>query len=485
MLALLTCFVACEDANEKHEKYLEIGSPVFAGKLDSIKSYPGFYRVKIAVYPSVDVNRKELRVYWNNYQDSVVMQYSDEFKNDQGWYETTIEKFEEGNIEGYRTFFFRNYDNKGNRSKTSESIVQIYGNDFAKALNNQAYAGFDGSHFNLQSREYTAGLEVKYTQEDGSEITKKFTSPVTQLKVIGIDPDLPNFKSNTAVQYRTIYKFSSMDIDSVTVGYWSSTNNIVLPDPLILDQENIFRYIKNEAKNQIKVDVWEGEDWEASCLADWVTLEKVDNNQKLEVSLTENTTGEKRSTEVVVHVVGKTGSSYTKTIPVEQLAFSRLESTKANWSELVLPDNSGTGYGWTLPHLWNGTTGGTGYHTEGSDRAPYLMSFDLGEPVAVEYFEIFPRSAHGRAAVDWEVWASNEGNEVGVEKGSEEWETKAVEAGWKKVATYHDDNWNKFRPVAAKLNDQTPYRYLRLRVTKNSIENNAYNLMEVSIIGMP
>ncbi|MCL3780773.1 hypothetical protein EMN47_10305 [Prolixibacteraceae bacterium JC049] len=487
ILVFLICFIACEDANEKHEKYLEIGSPVFAGKVDSLDTYPGFYRTKILFYPSVDVNKKEARIYWDNFKDSVVVPYVEEYQSDKpGWYEVTVgeaQGFASNNFEGYRTFFIKNYDVKGNHSKTGELIVQIYGNDFAEALSNQAFSGFDGQNINLGAKEYVSGAVIEYTANDNTTITKYFTEPVTSLKLIGTDLDLPNFKSGTILRYKSVYKFNDTDLDEVTVGHWSTSSIIILPPQLVIKQTNIVDCDASASEHSVTVKVWEGEDWEASCSADWVSLEKNESTGRLNVSLYENNTGVRRTAEIQVNVVGKSGEDFVKTVSVDQ--GTSVIYGKTNWVELELADNSGSDYGWTPAHLWNNSAGGTGYHSANSDRAPYLVSINLGAPVSMEYFRIYPRSAHGRAAVRWEVWASNTANEVGVANNAENWEAKAIETGWVKIASCYDDNHASFNPVSARITDQTPYQYIRYRVLENSKQNSAYNLMEVDVMVLP
>ncbi len=478
--------MACgEDVNEKHEKYLREGSPVYAGKIDSLDMYSGLYRVKASVYPSVDVNRKEFRVYWNNFQDSAVYQYDEANLNpENGRYEVIIDGFEQNFIEGFTTLTFRNYDLEGNKSRETESNVLIYGNDFMSGLLNQGVSEFDGQYLNLLPRNNVVGLMVEYTTNENTQSTLEFKGSVEKLKLLGIDPHLPDFKSGTKIKFKTLYHFEESDIDSIYASNFTETAAIVLPDPLIIKKSVYHKYGFAETFN-IPVKVYEGETFTAVSDQTWCTVVSNHENGHVEVSIDANASGSRTAT-ITVSVDGKTGEDYQKQVQVIQNDAIRLDHTKSNWSTVSLSDESygETAWGWGTANLWDGNTGEPGYHTNPPQKTPFLFSVNLGSPLLIDGLEIVPRQQHVRNPEIFELWVSNAETEVGVDKHAADWEAKAIEAGWIKLKHVDLSGWTGKETRTAHIGATEKYQYMRIRVLKNSAGDNSHmNLLELSVIG--
>ncbi|MGQ7871450.1 DUF4998 domain-containing protein [Sunxiuqinia sp. sy24] len=482
-IIIIFAFIGCEDVNEKHEQYLLEGSPTYAGKIDSLDCLSGFYRVKASVYPSIDVNRKEFRIYWNNFTDSVVYSYDASYLNlETGRYEVIIDGFDQDMIEGYTTLTFRNYDSQGNKSRETESTVLIYGNDFASGILNQGVSGFDGQYLNFVYRNGAVGLLVEYTTNENTQRTVEFRSTIEKLKIIGLNPDLPDFKSGSRVLYKTLYHFEATDIDSIYAGSFSESDPLILPDPLIV-KENFFNKYGYEETFNIPVEVYEGESFTSVSDQPWCSVVDDVESGNIEVSVGENTLGSRTAT-ITVSVDGKTGSDFTKEILVVQSDAIRLDHTKAGWSETLLPDDNSSAWGWTLPHLWDGNNGGAGYHTEDNAMTPILFSIDFGKQLLVDGVEIVPRASNVRNPEIYEVWASDTLGAVGVDRDSPDWEAKSIEAGWVKIKSIDFSGWTDAGIRIAYVGATEKYRYMRIRVLKNSAGSPApMNIMELSIIG--
>ncbi|MCY4561085.1 MAG: DUF4998 domain-containing protein [Flavobacteriaceae bacterium] len=481
--------IGCDNVNELHEQYLQEGSPVYSGKIDSLDVYSGFYRLKASVYPSPDVNRKEFRVYWNNYADSIVFPYDETYLNsDNGRYEVIIDGFEDKKIEGFTTLVFRNYDVHGNKSRESESNALIYGNDFRSRLFNQGASGFDGKHFNLLSRDNMAGLWVEYTKDDGTQSTLEFKGGVEKLKLLGIDPHLPDYKSGTSFKYRTLYHLNPTDIDPIYAGNPSETAPIVFPDPLIIENNTVHKYGFAETFN-IPVQVYEGSAFTSESDQSWCTV--VNNNESgvIEVSIAENTASAatiiSRTATITVSVVGKTGDDFTKEIQIIQSDATKLDDTKSGWSTVSLSDDSfgETAWGWGTAKLWDGNLGEPGYHTNPAQTTPFFFSVNLGKPLLIDGLEIVPRQRWVKNPEIFEVWASNTETEVGVNKESPDWEVKAIEAGWVKLKHVDFSGWTGTDTRTAYIGATEKYQVIRIRVLKNSSPEGNLNLLELSIIG--
>ncbi|MCE4566413.1 hypothetical protein INQ51_18985 [Maribellus sp. CM-23] len=481
-IIIISAFMACEDVNEMHEKYLREGSPIYAGKIDSLSCFSGYYRVKASVFPSIDVNRKEFRIYWNNFNDSVVFSYDASYFNaDNGRYEVIVEGFESQKIEGYTTLTFVNFDQQGNKSRKTESTVLIYGDDYATGILNQGSAGFDGQFLNFTHRNNAVGLLAEYTTNEGTQSTVKFNGEVEKLKIIGLDPDLPDFKSGTKVKFKTMYHLEQSDIDSIYAGNFSETDPIVLPDPIIVDSiVNKYGYAEDF---NIPVKVYEGETFASVSDQSWCTITADNESGNIQVSIEENVSGSRTAT-ITVNVVGKTGPDFTKEIKVIQSDATKLEDTKSGWTKVSLSDeNWEVVSGWGTENLWNGSLAEPGYHTKAAVPTPLLISVNFGKSLLIDGLEIVPRQRYVKNPEVFEVWVSNTENEVGVDRYSDEWETKAVEAGWAKIKTVDWTGWKGTDTRIAYIGATEKYQYMRIRVLKNSDSGNNLNLLELSIIG--
>ena len=486
-IAIIAAFIGCDNVNEMHEQYLQEGSPVYSGKIDSLDLFSGQYRLKASIYPSPDANRKEFRVYWNNYADSIVFPYDESYLNSNtGRYEVIIDGFEQQMIEGFTTFILRNYDVQGNKSREVESNVLIYGNDYRSRLFNQGVSGFDGQYFSLLPRDNMVGLWVEYTKNDDMQSVVEFKGGVESLKMLGIDPDLPDFKSGTSFKYKTLYHMNSTDIDSIYAGNSSETLPIVLPDPLLIESNTVNKYGFSETFN-IPIGVYEGEAFTSESDQSWCTVINNNDNGVIEVSIAANSTTEatitSREATITVSVVGKTGDDYTKEIKIIQSDAVKLDNTKSGWSIVSLSDESPVYPGWVTANLWDGSLEEPGYHTNSPQTIPFFFSINLGQPLLIDGLEIVPRQQHVKNPEIFELWASNAETEVGVDKESPDWEAKAVEAGWVKLKYVDFTGWTGTDTRTAYIGATEKYEFIRVRVLKNSSSGGDLNLLELSVIG--
>jgi hypothetical protein len=145
-LGSILCIVpmSCSDMNELSDRFLDKGETVYASKADSVAAHTGYKKVEIEIYIN---NRRvdKVRVYWNNYHDSVDVQVG----NHQGIFRTTIEDMEES------TYLFQivSIDSYGNKSLPVELSGEVIGDSFVTNLRNRSVA----------SVVYTADDEVTVT----------------------------------------------------------------------------------------------------------------------------------------------------------------------------------------------------------------------------------------------------------------------------------------------------------------------------------
>jgi hypothetical protein len=154
---------------------------------------------------------------------------------------------------------------------------------------------------------------------------------------------------------------------------------------------------------------------------------------------------------------------------------------KVGWSALALADDTPDAYGWVASNLWDGSTGGSGYHTTDVTIYPALFNVDLGTPTLVKSIAMAARGGFdSRLPDNIEIWMSNSANEVGVSADDAEWETKATEAGWIKVdATSLSPN------TFADINGSEYYRYMRIRILSVPAGGSSpINIMEMYLKGV-
>lgn len=85
---------------------------------------------------------------------------------------------------------------------------------------------------------------------------------------------------------------------------------------------------------------------------------------------------------------------------------------KSKFAMFRLPSDAPMGYGWTMPHLWDGSITGAGYHTEPGHGMPQTFTFDMGVTAKMSRYREWNRGdiyawAHGNPKI-WALWGSND-----------------------------------------------------------------------------
>lgn len=179
---------------------------------------------------------------------------------------------------------------------------------------------------------------------------------------------------------------------------------------------------------------------------------------------------------------------YFTLTPIYETKFDRLK-----FSEVALPNDEKSVYGWVIPNMWNGTAAGTGFSTPGgTGRWPQSVSFDLGVTGKISRLILFQRG-------DDPAYNFAEGN---LEK-FEVWGCKILDptgdwASWTKLMDCKsikpsglplgklsaEDNAvasNGETFVSSSLNPSV--RYLRIRVTRTWAGGDNFQIGELEIYG--
>ena len=122
-------FTACYDMNDNIEEYLNRGEINYIGKADSAYTMGGEERIRFFWKINDDPRIEECRIYWNNYQDSIVYPIDRNNIQANGYMSATF------NIpEGAYIFNMHHTGTKGYRSVHEEVTGTVYGELYKATL---------------------------------------------------------------------------------------------------------------------------------------------------------------------------------------------------------------------------------------------------------------------------------------------------------------------------------------------------------------
>ena len=203
--ALLLLLAACTKMEDFHNKYIKDGEIIYTTRLDSVQSYAGYQRVEIVGLLKEAFGVKEIIVYWNEGQDSLIIPYTKESDLD------TVRIMVTGLEEQSYLFEIFTSDGAGHRSVMVQAFGTSYGERYRAALyprTVKTYYVYDADTLGMQflpADELELHSEVKYTDTTGSEVI--LNVPDT----IGLEL-LPAYKAG--VEVRTWYLPEKTAIDS-------------------------------------------------------------------------------------------------------------------------------------------------------------------------------------------------------------------------------------------------------------------------------
>lgn len=210
--AFAAMITSCTKIDSKYEKFIVPGGRTYAGRIIGQKAYSGHNRIKVAWLKSVDPNVVKSRIFWDNYNDSVEV-----ITPATG--DSVIHIFENMAEKSY-TFMIRNYNKNGNASVAAEVFGTSYGDNYESSLLNRFLNSSETENSGALNIQWgpanTSGgmiaTEVKYTSTNGSAKTAKFD-------IADVSSKIPDYKSGTVVQYRTLYRPDSTSIDVFYTGF--------------------------------------------------------------------------------------------------------------------------------------------------------------------------------------------------------------------------------------------------------------------------
>lgn len=223
MLVIVSIFLvlaSCTDTFELNQKYLKDGETIYTNKVDSLSTYPGNKRIKIAGYISNAFNVTEIVVYWNKGKNSQTFPYA-KSTNSTDKLDLTVTNLEEGSYQ----FDVYSKDAKGNKSIKITTFGIVYGDNYqatleARNINKIAYNSVDNSaavnfkNTELQNsntkpiEKLTRNTEIKYTNLSGVEVIKTIAPTDNDIVLDQLNINLP-------IAYRTFYVPTGYDDNGV------------------------------------------------------------------------------------------------------------------------------------------------------------------------------------------------------------------------------------------------------------------------------
>ncbi|TKG91137.1 hypothetical protein EYV94_22290 [Puteibacter caeruleilacunae] len=223
-LCLLCGIVSCDDASSFLDQYTENGPIIYAAKVNELAFQSGYYRVRVNIFPSDDVNRDYCMLKWNitnDVKDSVKVEYSE------ANYDAELECYykiidvSEHNIQGNLLIEAQNVDIFGNKSLKTNEGAFIYGLVYQSALLNDGI-GFspDVDEIIIGRKIGSTGNFVSYEKTDGTFTDEVFitdnTFPLVNAKIGGV------------VRNKTKFHIHETDIDTLVTTKYTET---IIPYP--------------------------------------------------------------------------------------------------------------------------------------------------------------------------------------------------------------------------------------------------------------
>ncbi len=129
VLTLVLFTAACTGWDE-YRDYTESGEIVYPGKVQSLEIFSGHNRVRLIGTLGPDTRVTEMRIFWNDFKDSLVVAVTDEIKSS-GFDEIVSVD------EGLQTYTLHTYDENGNKSLPAQEIGVAYGDRYQLLVSNK------------------------------------------------------------------------------------------------------------------------------------------------------------------------------------------------------------------------------------------------------------------------------------------------------------------------------------------------------------
>lgn len=194
---------SCSEMNELHDVWLEDGEIVYGAKVDSVSANGGNERIELELFV-VDQRIEIIRIYWNDYVDSLDVVVNNQVDT----FVTMLENMEE---KGY-VFHMVSFDKFGNPSLPFEAVGKVYGSRYQQSLVNRRLSQVNPispEHLELEWSGIVEGAtrcDIVYTNVNGETVI--LPVPISEQKTVIHDIDMAK-----GMTYNTVFKPEENAID--------------------------------------------------------------------------------------------------------------------------------------------------------------------------------------------------------------------------------------------------------------------------------
>jgi hypothetical protein len=189
-------FSSCKDMDGVYEEFLVPNGLKYPQKPDSLQVYAGYNKLRLTWLKAKDPGIVNARIYWNNYQDSIILESipnSDIISVD-------IPVADENTY----TFYVKTFDADGNASIPAEASGAAYGENYVVGTTDRTIA----SALRDENHNGTVTWNAKTTDLAYSEV--RYTSSSGEAKIVRVLPDesiliCPDAKPGTLIEYRSVF----------------------------------------------------------------------------------------------------------------------------------------------------------------------------------------------------------------------------------------------------------------------------------------
>lgn len=202
---------SCKKQDEMHRKYMENGEILYLGKTDSLFAYSGHQRAKVLWLPPKDPKVEQMKIVWNNGQDSLAIPIEQLTEGD--FQEVIIDEL----TEGVQTFVVHSINSDGYSSIKSELNIPVYGENYLSTILNRFPVNVTYWNHTLNitlasAEESVVNTEFSYKDINGNTQTASVGNEMNNISIDDVDPDQP-------IRYRTEHAPDSNVIDQFWTAY--------------------------------------------------------------------------------------------------------------------------------------------------------------------------------------------------------------------------------------------------------------------------
>ncbi len=217
-LAALIAAYGCKEQDEMFRRYIIEGGITYPAMALNAKARTGKERVEIS-WPNTDPTVTNAKIYWNNYQDSVLVDIPT----------GTDMVMQMVNVpEGQYSFFIKTYDAWGNESVPAEVFGRSVGNNYINSLIPR----------NITNLRTTGGSNLTILWDAAGDVLYSnvvYTSVGNEKKTVRVDASesattIDDYQLSNSFSYNTVYKPDTLAIDVFPTEFKKVTGIYLLLD---------------------------------------------------------------------------------------------------------------------------------------------------------------------------------------------------------------------------------------------------------------